>query len=99
MLHGGEHGHDYGVMAISAVLAIVGILAAWLAYSKRPAIAEGVARALPTAYRVLNNKWYVDEIYDACIVRPLRGIELLQRGRDRIAGLWLGVTGRAGAQR
>ena len=69
-----EHGHDYAVMGLSAVLAIAGIAAAWLAYNKKPAIAEGVARALPTAYRILNNKWYVDEIYDACLIRPLRGI-------------------------
>ena len=74
MAHAGEHGHDYAVMAISGVLAILGIGAAWMAYNKKPSIAEGVAGAFPTVHRVLNNKWYVDEIYDVCIVRPLRGI-------------------------
>ncbi len=74
VVYGGEHGHAYGVMALSGLLAVLGILAAYYAYNKKPAVAEGVARALPTIHRVLNNKWYVDEIYDACIVRPLRGI-------------------------
>ena len=73
LLHGAEHGHDYGVMAISGFLAIVGIAAAWLVYDKRPGIADRIEHAFPVAHRVLNNKWYVDEIYDACIVRPLRG--------------------------
>lgn len=74
---GGHHGHDYGVMALSAVLALLGIGAAWFAYNKKPAVSEGVAKSFPVAFGVLNNKWYVDEIYDLCIVRPLRGIARL----------------------
>jgi NADH-quinone oxidoreductase subunit L len=74
VLHGAEHGHDYGVMAISGSLAILGIAAAWLMYNRKPAIADGIERTFPTLHRVLHNKWYVDEIYDATIVRPLRGI-------------------------
>ena len=74
VLHGAGHGHDYGVMAISGFLAIAGIAAAWLVYNWKPAIAAGIERTFPRAHRVLNNKWYVDEIYDAAIVRPLRGI-------------------------
>ena len=74
VLHGAKHGHDYGVMAISGFLAIAGIAAAWLVYNRKPAIADSIERTFPRAHRVLNNKWYVDEIYDASIVRPLRGI-------------------------
>lgn len=70
----GHHGHNYGVMALSGCLAIVGILAAYLAYLKKPSIAVNVERTFPLAHKVLNNKWYVDEVYDVCIIRPLRGI-------------------------
>ena len=72
--HAGEAGHDYGVMTLSAVLAALGIGAAWFAYNKKPQVAQRMAEAFPTTYRLLNNKWYVDEIYELCIVRPLRAI-------------------------
>ena len=74
--HGGHghHGHNYALMVGSGLLSIVGIGVAWYAYLSKPAVAEGVAKTFATAHRVLNNKWYVDEIYDACIIRPLRGL-------------------------
>ncbi|MBN1342620.1 MAG: NADH-quinone oxidoreductase subunit L [Phycisphaerae bacterium] len=74
VLHGGEHGHDYPVMVMSGLLAIAGILAAYVVYNQRPVIAEKTAAAFPSVFRLLNNKWYVDEIYDVFIIRPLRGI-------------------------
>ncbi len=74
VLHGDHHGHNYGVMALSGLLAIGGIAAAYLLYLAKPSLAAGVERTFPTAHRVLNNKWYVDEVYDAIIVRPLRGL-------------------------
>ena len=55
-------------------MVILGIAAAWLIYNRKPAISDAIERAFPVAHRVLNNKWYVDEIYDACIIRPLRGL-------------------------
>ncbi len=71
---GGHGGHDYGVMALSGTLAIIGIASAWLLYVKMPAVAERMMVTFGPAYRLLNNKWYVDEIYDACVVRPLRWV-------------------------
>jgi NADH-quinone oxidoreductase subunit L len=71
---GGHEGHDYDVMVLSAVLALIGIGSAWVAYIKYPAVPGRVVEAVPGLFRLLNNKWYVDEIYDACIVRPLRSI-------------------------
>ena len=54
------------LMVVSVVLALVGLVTAWARYSKKPELGE------PTGFgKVLANKWYVDEFYDALIVRPL----------------------------
>ena len=37
---------------------------------RSPAAAEDLARRLAGVYRLLMNKYYVDEVYDALIVRP-----------------------------
>ncbi len=71
--HGhGHHGHAWGVMAFSALLSVVGIATAYVMYLRSPSVAEGVARTFSPVHRLLNNKWYVDEIYDAVLIQPLR---------------------------
>jgi len=62
----------YGLMILSGVISVVGILAAYLLYVGQPWLA-GLARASwPGGYRVLWNKWYVDEGYEAGIVEPAK---------------------------
>jgi len=62
------------MMLISGVIAIAGIgVAAYFHMFNRPA-ADAVARKNAKVVRLLENKYYVDEIYDAVIVKPLRGI-------------------------
>jgi NADH-quinone oxidoreductase subunit L len=54
------------LMVISVVVALIGVVAAWARFSKKPDLAE------PAGFgKVLANKWYVDELYNAIIVRPL----------------------------
>ena len=69
-----HHGHNYALMVLSGGLAIVGILLARWMYGTQPSAAESVKSAFPGLHSVLNHKWYVDEIYDACIIKPLRGL-------------------------
>ncbi len=69
-LRGGEHA-DHTMMYVSALLAVLGILAAYSLYVRRPDIAAAVPHAAPQGYRLLNNKYYVDELYDETVVRPL----------------------------
>jgi NADH-quinone oxidoreductase subunit L len=53
-------------MGVSVVLALGGTFAAVARFSKRPELGE------PTGFgKVLANKWYVDEFYNAVVVRPL----------------------------
>jgi NADH-quinone oxidoreductase subunit L len=54
------------------VLAFVGIGLAAFFFLQRPEAADGAARSLAPLHKLLYNKYYVDEIYDAAIVHPLR---------------------------
>jgi NADH-quinone oxidoreductase subunit L len=54
------------LMVVSVVLALIGLVAAWSRFSRKPELGE------PAGFgKVLANKWYVDEIYNAVIVKPL----------------------------
>jgi NADH-quinone oxidoreductase subunit L len=48
---------------VSVVIAAIGIAIGWVTFKKRPLL------QLP---RVLENKYYVDEIYDASIINPIK---------------------------
>jgi NADH-quinone oxidoreductase subunit L len=51
----------------------VGILVAWRFYVKAPDISARLADRWADAHRTLTNKYYVDELYDATIVRGTLG--------------------------
>ena len=61
-----ERGMEITLMVVSVALALIGSLWAGFRFSKKPDLAE------PTGFgKFLANKWYVDELYNAIIVRPL----------------------------
>jgi len=61
-----SHGTEYMLMGVSVALALIAILYAWSRFSKKPEIEEAEG-----AGKLLANKWYVDELYDAVISKPL----------------------------
>jgi NADH-quinone oxidoreductase subunit L len=73
----GEHNLGTGVelllLVITIAVALAGIFLAWRAYAGDTGLAEGRtwAERYPALHRLLVNKYYVDEIYDRLIVRPL----------------------------
>jgi len=62
------------VMAVSALLSIVGIGLAYLLHLKHRGEAEKLANALGPVTRMLEGKFWVDEFYQSFIVDSLRGI-------------------------
>jgi len=54
-----------------ALAAVLGFLAAWWLYIKSPETPKRWAQSVRGLYLLLLNKYYVDEIYAALIVRPL----------------------------
>jgi len=59
---------EMGLMGLSVLVGIIGILAAYRIYVRAPEIAENLARRWSGAHRVLSNKYYVDEFYGATVV-------------------------------
>jgi len=72
------------LMLYSLVAAGIGILLAYWFYLKSTELPDRVAGRFSTLYRILVKKYYVDELYDWLVVRPVRvGSEvLLWRGVD-----------------
>jgi len=61
-----DHNTEYMLMGVSVGIAVIAIFYALGRFSKRPELAE------PTGFgKVLANKWYVDELYNFIIVKPL----------------------------
>lgn len=59
-------------VASAGAIAMIGL--AWVFYVRNRALAENCAKTFKGAVRVLYNKFYVDELYDVIIRRPLRGM-------------------------
>ncbi|HEY2295058.1 MAG TPA: NADH-quinone oxidoreductase subunit L [Thermoanaerobaculia bacterium] len=79
-MEAGEHnvgtGPELLLILITTLVAAFGIYLAWANYGGDKGLARGQhwAARLPVLHRLLLNKWYVDEIYEALIVRPIAAI-------------------------
>jgi NADH-quinone oxidoreductase subunit L len=62
------------LMAVSLTIAIAGIAMAWFVWVRRRRVADNAAREFPGLHRLLLNKYYVDEIYDATVVQPIKAV-------------------------
>jgi len=71
------------LMLVSSGVAVGGILIASFFWLRRSDAAARLAGQFGAAYRILLNKYYIDEIYNAAIVQPLKQLST--------AGLWKGV--------
>jgi len=80
----GEAGLELTLMAVSSAIAVIGIGLAAFIWLKRRDIADAMARRYAGVHRLLLNKYYVDEVYDATVVLPIRSAsqEGLWRGLD-----------------
>jgi NADH-quinone oxidoreductase subunit L len=60
--------------AVAVVVAVLGWFVAELLYHQKPEGPAKLAGALPGAHKLLANKYYVDELYGATVVKPLMAI-------------------------
>jgi NADH-quinone oxidoreductase subunit L len=65
-------GLEMSLMILSSGVAIAGIGLAAYFFLRHKTAAAALAARFAGLYRVLQNKYYVDEIYDAAIVQPIR---------------------------
>ena len=74
---------EYGLMGLSVLAAVVGLGLAYRSYARAGKdYVEPIAAAAPPLYKVLFNKWFVDEGYDYVFT-----------GRRKLGGVRLGVMG------
>ena len=64
-----DHNTEYILMGLSTILVVISISFAWMKFKNYKV--EGEANGLG---KVLENKWYVDELYQTAIVNPLKSI-------------------------
>jgi NADH-quinone oxidoreductase subunit L len=69
-----SHATEFVLMAISVAAGAFGIFLAWLFYLKFPAIPQTLRASLPKLYTLSFNKYFVDEIYAAAIIKPVLNI-------------------------
>ncbi|MBO9681996.1 MAG: NADH-quinone oxidoreductase subunit L [Flavisolibacter sp.] len=63
-----SHSTEWLLMGLTTVIAVIAILIAWSRY-------KTYKEEQPSAFgNLLQNKWYVDELYDSVIVKPLNAL-------------------------
>ena len=67
----GSHLKEYALAGTSVLVGLLGFFVAWLFYYKKPGIAAAMAQRAPGFYRIVENKFYIDEIYQMFLVTPL----------------------------
>ena len=70
------------VALISTAAALAGVGLAWLFYISRPDLAKSVVKRAKLLYALSHDKFFIDEIYAALIVRPLELLAALLAAID-----------------
>ncbi len=95
----GEHedtGLELALMGVSVGVAVIGFAGAWYLYYKRTDLPAKMAASAGSVYRLVLDKYRIDELYGAVIIQPLiflstnvfwKGIDvgLIDRGVDESA--------------
>jgi NADH-quinone oxidoreductase subunit L len=101
VVHSPEHEIDrateFGLAALTTAVGFAGIALATLLYYWRKDLVPGIVSATGPLYRLVRDKYRIDELYDFAIVRPLGAISrgLLARGIDQGLIDGIGVNGTA----
>lgn len=90
--HAVSHSTELGLALVAIVASLLGTGLAWLLYVARPELPARIREGAGALYRLIADRYYVDEIYDALFVRPLIALSdrVLFRGVD--AGLIDGLV-------
>jgi len=86
------------LMYISVLAGFGGIGLAYLMYLRKPGMADSLAQTFKAPYQLIYNKYFVDEIYSATVVRPLIGGSRMVLWKGVDAGLIDGIVNGVGAR-
>ncbi|MFH1626357.1 MAG: NADH-quinone oxidoreductase subunit L [Pseudomonadota bacterium] len=65
-------GLELSMMAVSLIIALSGLGLAYYMYVKNPSAPRKIAEKFSLLYRLIINKYFVDEIYDFLFVNPIK---------------------------
>jgi NADH-quinone oxidoreductase subunit L len=66
----GTHAEEWGVMGLSTTLVMIGLGLSAFLYLRKTDLPEKIAEGFKPIYRMLFNKYYIDELYHYTIVNP-----------------------------
>ena len=69
-----EHATEYALMSVSMGIAVVSIIVAYVVYVSKKVVPADESVQLGAIHKLVYNKYYIDEIYEALIVKPLYAI-------------------------
>jgi NADH-quinone oxidoreductase subunit L len=83
-------------MVVSSVIALAGIGIAAFLYLKRTELPDRLGARFPGVYQFLLHKGYIDEIYDATLVQPIKALSesVLWKADARVIDGAVNGTGR-----
>ncbi len=67
----GTHVEEWLVLGISVFIGLAGIFSAYIMYMKRTDLPQKLGSIFQPVYKLLYNKYWVDELYDRIIVQPV----------------------------
>lgn len=62
---------EWLLMFVTVAIVVIAIYLAYRVYLRKPDTADKLSRSLSSLYKILLNKYYVDELYGLIIVRPV----------------------------
>ncbi len=72
-------GLNWTMMLVSSLVAVGGIGLAWLMYVRQPDLPGRLADSARGLYQLSLNKFHIDELYDAILLKPLAGFTAFTR--------------------
>ncbi len=97
--HGAEHGShalEIALTIVTSLVALGGMIFAYVAYVRDRQLPARLATRVFGLYRAAEQKFYVDEIYDAAIIRPIERLSTLFLWQRVDAGLIDGMVNGTG---
>ena len=96
----GTHAQEYFVMGASIFVAVAGWIITYTMYLKKTELPQKLGAAFQPVYKLLFNKYYIDELYSKTIVQPtLKASDKIILGFDTyiIEGIVNGIPNLIGA--
>lgn len=69
-----DHATEYILMAVSVAVAVIAIIIAYVMYVKKETVPAPEGTRLSPVHNLIYNKYYIDEIYNAIIVKPVMAL-------------------------